>query len=108
MRCRVASSTAAAISNMLIRGHNTGDVPDLFEGAHNGIGEARRNGISLPSTPGREGGRLPPVLPSPASTFDGGNFGVPWAVENIALLTNKELSRSARPPWTRPWRRPRR
>ena len=24
--------------------------------------------------------------------FDGKNFGMPYAVENIALLTNKELS----------------
>ena len=105
--CR--SSTAAASSRTpLIAGNATGDVPDVFEGAHDRIGELVTNGVLAPVDLGVERGELPAEAAVDGVTWDGRTYGVPWAVENVALLTNKDARRrSARPRSTTPSPTPR-
>jgi arabinogalactan oligomer/maltooligosaccharide transport system substrate-binding protein len=75
----------------------TGDGPDIIVGAHDWIGELSTNGVLEPLE-----------LPNAADfneasveafTFDGSLYGVPYAVENIALIRNTELVPEAPATW---------
>lgn len=79
------------LEEALVAGNNSGDVPDVFEGAHNGIGELVRNGILAPIDLSAKKTSFAEAAVQ-SVTWDGGTYGVPWAVENVALLTNKKLS----------------
>lgn len=79
------------LEEALVAGNNSGDVPDVFEAAHNGIGELVRNGILAPiDLSAKKAGFAEAAVQG--VTWDGSTYGVPWAVENVALLTNKKLA----------------
>ena len=82
---------AASWRRQLVAGNETGDVPDIFEGAHNGIGEYVRNGILAPIDLGSNAANFQEEAIN-GVTWDGSTYGVPWAVENVAMLTNTDLS----------------
>lgn len=79
------------LKNALVQGNSTGDVPDVFEGPHDQIGAFQQNGILAPVDLGANTDKFtkPAVQ---GVTFNGATMGVPWATENVALLTNKALS----------------
>jgi arabinogalactan oligomer / maltooligosaccharide transport system substrate-binding protein len=93
VKCRVQQMDFANIRENVVKGTSTGDVPDLFMGAHDWLGELVKNGAVAPIDLGSKSGEF-----SPAATagvlYDGKNYGVPWAVENLALLTNTDLVKS--------------
>ena len=67
----------------------TGDGPDIVVGAHDWIGELSTNGVLEPlRSPTRTSSRRWPIE---AFTYDGTLYGVPYAVENIALIRNTDL-----------------
>ena len=66
-------------------------MPDLFVGAHDWLGELVTNGVVTPFDLGAKSGGFGDVAVK-AVAYDGKSYGVPYAVENVALLTNPELS----------------
>lgn len=79
------------LEEALIRANDTGDVPDIFEGPHDRIGSLVDNGILAPVDISANTGSFAEQAVS-AVAYQGNSYGVPWAVENIAMLTNKKLS----------------
>ena len=60
VRCRVVKFNGGGeINTQLTRGNDTGDVPDLFEGPHDQIGDLVRNGIIAPVDLGAKVDQLP-------------------------------------------------
>ncbi len=79
------------LQNALIQGNSTGDVPDVFEGPHDQIGRFQQNGILAPVDLGANTDKFIQAAVQ-GVTYNGATMGVPWAMENVALLTNKALS----------------
>lgn len=79
------------LQNALIQGNSTGDVPDVFEGPHDQIGRFQQNGILAPVDLGANTDKFIRAAVQ-GVTYNGATMGVPWAMENLALLTNKALS----------------
>jgi arabinogalactan oligomer/maltooligosaccharide transport system substrate-binding protein len=79
------------LQEALVRGNETGDVPDIYEGAHDQIGTLVDNGILAPVDISANAASFAKEAVA-AMQYQGNSYGVPWAVENIAMLTNKALS----------------
>lgn len=79
------------LEDALMQGNSSGDVPDIYEGAHNGIGKMVTNGILSPIDLGANKANFSAAAVA-GVTNNGNTYGVPWAVENVALLTNKKLA----------------
>lgn len=86
--CRVVITEEARAN--VVKGNSSGDVPDLFSGAHDWLGELTANGVIAPVDLGANAASFEPAALK-ATTFDGTNFGVPFAIENVALYVNKSL-----------------
>jgi arabinogalactan oligomer/maltooligosaccharide transport system substrate-binding protein len=89
--CEVVQIDFGEIRAKVVQGNQTGDVPDLFIGAHDWLGELVTNGVVTPFDLGSKSSSFSEVAVK-AVAYDGKSYGVPYAVENIALLTNPELS----------------
>lgn len=74
-----------------------GEGPDVIIGAHDWLGELVTNSLVAPIDLGDDAENFSPVAVQ-AFTYDGQLYGVPYAVENIALFYNTELV--AEPPTT--------
>jgi arabinogalactan oligomer/maltooligosaccharide transport system substrate-binding protein len=72
-----------------------GSGPDVMVGAHDWIGNLVQNGAVDPVqlSPEQSGGLNPNALK--AVTFNGQTYGVPYAMENVALIRNTELAAEA-------------
>lgn len=68
----------------------TGEGPDLIVGAHDWIGDFVSNGVISPVTLANPGDFGEAAVK--AFAYDGQNYGVPYAIENIALVRNNELT----------------
>jgi arabinogalactan oligomer/maltooligosaccharide transport system substrate-binding protein len=89
--CDVVQIDFGEIRAKVVTGSQTGDVPDVFIGAHDWLGELVTNGVVNPFDLGSKSSSFSEVAVQ-AVAYDGNGYGVPYAVENIALLTNPELS----------------
>src|SRR5262249_14125836 len=79
------------LQTALTRGNGSGAVPDVFEGPHDQIGGFVQNGILAPvDIAGEKNNFLPAAVAG--VTYAGKTYAVPWAVENVALFTNKSLA----------------
>jgi maltose-binding protein MalE len=67
-----------------------GEGPDIIVGAHDWLGELVTNGLLEPLDLGDKASSLDPVAIS-AFTYDGKVYGLPYGLEAIALLYNKDL-----------------
>nr|BFF21211.1 extracellular solute-binding protein [Promicromonospora thailandica] len=76
----------------------TGKGPDITVGAHDWLGELTTNGVVAPIELGDTAEAFEPVSVS-AFTQDGQVYGLPYAVENIALIRNTELAPEAPATW---------
>ena len=72
----------------------TGEGPDITVGAHDWLGEFTANGVVAPIELGDKAGDFIPVSVE-AFTQDGQVYGLPYAIENIALIRNTELAPEA-------------
>ncbi|MFB7798696.1 extracellular solute-binding protein [Isoptericola sp. NPDC056134] len=72
----------------------TGEGPDVTVGAHDWLGEFTANGVVAPIELGDKAGDFIPVSVQ-AFTQDGQVYGLPYAIENIALIRNTELAPEA-------------
>ncbi|MBO0608025.1 sugar ABC transporter substrate-binding protein [Myceligenerans salitolerans] len=68
----------------------TGEGPDIVVGAHDWTGEFVTNGVVQPIELGDKAAGFSDVSLA-AFTYDGAVYGVPYAVENIALVRNDDL-----------------
>jgi arabinogalactan oligomer/maltooligosaccharide transport system substrate-binding protein len=72
-----------------------GSGPDVMVGAHDWIGNLVQNGAIDPvQLTDAQKGAFPDVAIK-AVTFDGKIFGVPYAMENVALIRNTDLAATA-------------
>lgn len=72
----------------------TGEGPDITVGAHDWLGEFTANGVVAPIELGDKAGDFIPVSVQ-AFTQDGQVYGLPYAIENIALIRNTKLAPEA-------------
>ena len=68
----------------------TGEGPDVIIGAHDWTGEFVTNGVIAPVELGDKAAGFSPAALS-AFAYDGKQYGVPYAIENIALVRNNAL-----------------
>ncbi|GAB2475477.1 sugar ABC transporter substrate-binding protein [Xylanimonas ulmi] len=76
----------------------TGEGPDITVGAHDWLGELTQNGVVAPIELGDKAGDFEDVAIA-AFTQDGQVFGLPYAIENIALIRNTDLAPEAPATW---------
>ncbi|MDN5820320.1 MAG: extracellular solute-binding protein [Brachybacterium sp.] len=80
-----------------ITANQAGNGPDVTMGAHDWIGNLVQNGaISPVQLPSDVADTIAPVGVD-AVTYDGQTYGVPYAVETLALFANNELTDAAEP-----------
>jgi arabinogalactan oligomer/maltooligosaccharide transport system substrate-binding protein len=72
----------------------TGKGPDITIGAHDWLGNLIQNGVVAPIELGDKASEFEPVAIQ-AFSQDGQVYGVPYAIENIALIRNTKLAASA-------------
>ncbi len=68
----------------------TGEGPDLIVGAHDWVGDLQSNGVISPVELGDKASGFN-ELAIKGFTYDGQLFGVPYAIENIALVRNNGM-----------------
>lgn len=76
----------------------TGEGPDITVGAHDWLGELTSNGVVAPIELGDKAADFEPAAVS-AFAFDGQVYGLPYAIENIALIRNTALAPTAPATW---------
>ncbi|KAE8763031.1 sugar ABC transporter substrate-binding protein [Georgenia thermotolerans] len=76
----------------------TGKGPDITVGAHDWLGELTANGVAAPIELGDKAAEFEPVAVE-AFSKDGQVYGLPYAVENIALIRNTALAAEAPATW---------
>lgn len=76
----------------------TGKGPDLTVGAHDWLGEMTSNGVVSPIELGDTAGDFEEIAVQ-AFTQDGQVYGLPYAIENIALIRNTALAPAAPATW---------
>lgn len=76
----------------------TGKGPDITVGAHDWLGEFTANGVVAPIELGDKASEFEEAAIS-AFTYDGQLYGLPYAVENIALIRNADLAPEAPKTW---------
>ena len=76
----------------------TGEGPDVTVGAHDWLGELITNGVVAPVELGDKAAEFEDVAVQ-AFTADGQVYGLPYAIENIALIRNTELADTAPATW---------
>jgi arabinogalactan oligomer / maltooligosaccharide transport system substrate-binding protein len=67
-----------------------GEGPDIIIGAHDWLGQLVTDGVVLPIDLGATADQYSQVAVE-AFTFDGNVYGLPYTVENIALIRNTDL-----------------
>ncbi|CAH0197763.1 MULTISPECIES: maltose ABC transporter substrate-binding protein [unclassified Microbacterium] len=68
----------------------TGEGPDIAVGAHDWLGVLATNGVVAPVELGDKAAEFEKVAID-AWSYEGQTYGVPYAIENIALLRNTDL-----------------
>jgi arabinogalactan oligomer / maltooligosaccharide transport system substrate-binding protein len=75
-----------------------GEGPDVVVGAHDWLGELVTNGVVEPIDLGGREGEFAEVAVQ-AFTYEGQTYGLPYAIENIALIRNTDLVPEAPATW---------
>ena len=89
--CTVVQKDYAKVKDDFKTQGPAGKGPDLIVYAHDAIGDLVQSGLITEVDLGAKAGEFEPVAVT-AMNFSGKNYGMPYAVENVGLLTNKELS----------------
>lgn len=86
------------IRDNLITAGPAGEGPDIIIGAHDWLGELVKNGVVEPIDLGTAASQYADVAVQ-AFTYDGKVYGLPYAIENIALIRNTDLVPEAPATW---------
>ena len=76
----------------------TGEGPDIAVGAHDWLGTLVTNGVVAPIELGDAAGDFEQVAID-AWSYDGNVYGLPYSIENIALVRNTDLAPEAPATW---------
>lgn len=87
----VVQKPSADIKTEFIAQAPTGQGPDLIVGAHDWVGDLVSNGVLSPVELGDKLGDFAPAAVN-GFMYDGQLYGVPYAIENIALVRNNALA----------------
>ncbi|PVE18654.1 MULTISPECIES: maltose ABC transporter substrate-binding protein [unclassified Arthrobacter] len=87
---KLAVKDFAAVRDDFITQVPTGKGPDLIVGPHDWLGTFVQNGVVAPVELGDKAAEFQESAIQ-AMTYDGSVYGVPYALENIALLRNTDL-----------------
>lgn len=79
-----------AIRDDFITQAPTGNGPDIIVGAHDWLGKLVQNGVVAPLELGDKAAEFQEVAVT-AMSYEGQNYGLPYSVENIAMLRNVDL-----------------
>ena len=79
-----------AIRDDFITQAPTGNGPDIVVGAHDWLGKLVQNGVVAPLELGDKAADFQEVAIT-AMSYEGQNYGLPYSVENIAMLRNVDL-----------------
>ena len=79
--------------NLITRGP-VGEGPDIIIGAHDWLGQLVTNGAVAPLELGDAASNFQPVAVE-AFSYEGQTYGLPYAVENVALFRNTDLAPEA-------------
>jgi maltose/maltodextrin transport system substrate-binding protein/arabinogalactan oligomer/maltooligosaccharide transport system substrate-binding protein len=77
----------------------SGEGPDIIIGAHDWLGQLVANGLVAPLDLGAKAGEFLPAAID-AFAYEGQQYGMPYATENIAFFCNPELVDPAPATWT--------
>lgn len=80
-----------SIRDDVVKANDTGEVPDIFIGPHDWLGELNKNGVVAPIDLSANASNFQESALA-ASNYGGQNYGVPWGVENVALFVNTDLA----------------
>jgi arabinogalactan oligomer / maltooligosaccharide transport system substrate-binding protein len=83
-----------AIRDNLISRGPVGEGPDIIVGAHDWLGQLVTNGAVAPIELGDSAGNFQDVAVE-AMSYEGVTYGLPYAVENVALFRNTALAPEA-------------
>ncbi|MFP5289973.1 MAG: extracellular solute-binding protein [Actinomycetes bacterium] len=83
-----------AIRDDFITQAPTGNGPDIIVGAHDWLGKLVQNGVVAPLELGDRAGDFQEVAVT-AMSYEGQTYGLPYSVENIALLRNTDIAPEA-------------
>lgn len=72
----------------------TGQGPDIIVGAHDWLGKLVQNGVVAPIELGDRAGEFQEVAVN-AMSYEGNTYGLPYSIENIAMLRNVDLAPEA-------------
>ncbi len=76
----------------------SGEGPDITVGAHDWLGELTTNGVVAPIELGDTAAEFEEIAVE-AFTYDGQVYGLPYAIENIAIIRNTALADSTPGTW---------
>ncbi|MEE6272578.1 sugar ABC transporter substrate-binding protein [Georgenia wangjunii] len=94
----VIQKASADIGNEFITAVPSGEGPDLIVSAHDGLGGWVTNGVVGTVELGDKADAFAPAALA-GVTYDGQTYGVPYAIENIALVRNNELAAETPATW---------
>ncbi|MDO8338573.1 MAG: maltose ABC transporter substrate-binding protein [Microcella sp.] len=83
-----------AIRDEFITQAPTGNGPDIIVGAHDGLGKLVQNGVVSPLELGDKASEFQDVAVA-AMSYEGQTYGLPYSVENIALVRNVDIAPEA-------------
>lgn len=83
-----------AIRDDFITQAPTGNGPDIIVGAHDWLGKLVQNGVVAPLELGDKAADFQEVAVT-AMSYEGQTYGLPYSVENIALLRNVDIAPEA-------------
>ncbi len=79
-----------AIRDDFITQAPTGNGPDIIVGAHDWLGKLVQNGVVAPLELGDKAAEFQDVAIT-AMSYEGTNYGLPYSVENIAMIRNADI-----------------
>lgn len=79
-----------AIRDDFITQAPTGNGPDIIVGAHDWLGKLVQSGVVAPLELGDKAAEFQDVAVT-AMSYEGTNYGLPYSVENIALIRNADI-----------------
>lgn len=83
-----------AIRDDFITQAPTGNGPDIIVGAHDWLGKLVQNGVVAPLELGDKAADFQEVAVT-AMSYEGNTYGLPYSVENIALVRNVDIAPEA-------------
>jgi arabinogalactan oligomer/maltooligosaccharide transport system substrate-binding protein len=94
VKVKLVSKDVAKIKDDFIQQVPSGKGPDITMGAHDWLGELVTNGVVAPIELGNSARNFLDVAVN-ASAYDGKTYMLPYAIENLAMLRNADLVKTA-------------